>query len=178
MISGALLKKLLVAGDNGLVEYLFAEPAFQADAAVLVQHLEIAYRSGIGMGDAVGIRAGKNVLYPFGKAELPFLHNLELLNNIHSGIGSEYRQLIGLILGKRGVFDLDEILVSEGLGGQVEADGYGLVGIQKVKQLENFQSLSGRNMVDDGSVSDGLHLPDIADFGGCAVSVDIINRIL
>ena len=38
-------------------------------------------------------------------------------------LGGEQRQLVGLLLGQSGVLDLDEILLAQGAGFQVEADG-------------------------------------------------------
>ena len=121
--------RLSVAGYNGLIEHLFAVAAFQADLAILVQHLKIALGSGFRMSDAVGVRAGKNMLDSLGKTELPFFYNLKFLNDVYRGIRSEKRQLVSLILCYGGIFYFDEILVSESLGGQVEAYGNGFMGV-------------------------------------------------
>ncbi len=72
--------------------------------------------------------------------------------------GGEQRQLVGLLFGQAGVLDLDEILLAQRAGFQVETDGDALLGFDQLEQLEDLDALAGGDVVDDGAVTDGFDL--------------------
>ena len=90
--------------------------------------------------------------------QLVFLHHGEVFDDVDGRLGGEQCQLVGLLRGQAGVLYLDEILLAQRAGFQVETDGDPLLGLDQLEQLEDLDALAGGDVVDDGAVTDGFDL--------------------
>ncbi len=75
--------------------------------------------------------------------QLVFLHHGEVFDDVDGRLGGEQRQLVGLLFGQASVLDLDEILLAQRAGFQVETDGDALLGLDQLEQLEDLDALAG-----------------------------------
>ncbi|MNH11928.1 hypothetical protein D3C79_714570 [compost metagenome] len=90
--------------------------------------------------------------------QLVLFHHGEVFDDVDGRGRGKQRKLVGLLLGQPGVLYLDEILLAQGAGFQVEADGDPLLGLDQLEQLEDLDALAGGDVVDDGAVTDGFDL--------------------
>jgi hypothetical protein len=101
-------------------------------------------------GDTARVFADENIFHSFWEPEIDLLADYLVLNNVHRDVWVDEAQRVKV--DSDVVINLDDVLLAHGRRKGVDHKSYGVGSLIKTKPVENFDTLSCLDMVNDYTV--------------------------